>query len=150
MVLPLLRAELVPRGWVSDDAFLAGYAATQAVPGPLFTFAAYLGTVMGGWRDGLWCLFSIFLPAWLLIGGALPFWQRLRAQRWAQAALAGANAAVVGVLLAALYNPVFTDSVRAPRDFVLALIGFGLLEHWKVPPGWVVFGMAAVGQIYLL
>lgn len=151
VVLPLLRAELVPRGWLSDDLFLAGYAAAQAVPGPLFTFAAYLGAAMGGeanaWTNGFWCLFALFLPAWLLIGGALPFWQRLRSQRWAQAALAGANAAVVGVLLAAFYQPVFSGSVHAPRDFVLAVVGFGCLELWRAPAGLVVLGMAAAGSL---
>lgn len=96
--------------------------------------------------NGLWCLLAIFLPAWLLIGGALPFWHRLRAKRWAQAALAGANAAVVGVLLAALYHPVFTESVRGTRDVVAALVAFGLLEHWKVPPWLVVAASAAAGQ----
>ena len=154
VVLPLLRAELVPRGWLSDDLFLAGYAAAQAVPGPLFTFAAYLGAAMGGeraaWSNGFWCLFAIFLPAWLLIAGALPFWQRLRSKPWAQAALAGANAAVVGVLLAAFYQPVFTGSVHAPRDFVLALLGFGCLELWRAPAGLVVLGMAAAGQLVLV
>lgn len=153
VVLPLLRAELVPPGYISDDQFLAGYAAAQALPGPLFSFAAYLGTVMGeagtSWSNGFWCLFAIFLPAWLLIGGALPFWQRVRGTRWAQAALAGANAAVVGVLLAALYSPVFSDSVHAPRDFALALIGFVSLEVWRVSPGLVVLGMALAGQLLL-
>jgi chromate transporter len=153
VVLPLLRAELVPHGHITDDQFLAGYAAAQAVPGPLFSFAAYLGTVMGeggtSWSHGFWCLFAIFLPAWLLIGGALPFWQRVRGTRWAQAALAGANAAVVGVLLAALYSPVFSDSVRDPRDFALALIGFVSLEVWRVSPGLVVLGMAGAGQLLL-
>src|SRR6185437_5363979 len=103
VVLPLLRQEIVPRGWLSDDLFLAGYGAAQAVPGPLFTFAAYLGTAMQpgalAWMNGLWCLLGIFLPAWLLIGGALPFWHSLRTKAWAQASLRGANAAVVGVLL---------------------------------------------------
>ena len=97
VVLPLLRAEVVPNGWVGDDTFLAGYGAAQAVPGPLFTFAAYLGTTIhsgpNAWLGGLWCLLGIFLPAWLLIAGALPFWQQLRAKTWAQAALRGANAA---------------------------------------------------------
>jgi len=150
VVLPLLRAELVPRGWLSDDQFLAGYGAAQALPGPMFAFAAYLGTAMGTgprrWLAGLWCLFAIFLPAWLLIGGALPFWQRLRAQRSAQAALAGANASVVGVLLAALYSPVLTESVRDERDVAAALVAFGLLAQWKVPPWLVVLGMAAIGE----
>lgn len=152
VVLPLLRAEIVPRGWLSDDLFLAGYAAAQAVPGPLFTFAAYLGAAMGeagaSWSNGLWCLFAIFFPAWLLIAGALPFWQRLRGMRWAQAALAGANAAVVGVLLAAFYAPVWSGSVLAPRDFVLVLIGFACLELWRAPAGLVVLGMALAGQLF--
>lgn len=150
VVLPLLRAEIVPRAWLTDDQFLAGYAAAQALPGPMFAFSAYLGAAMSpgptSWLNGLWCLLGIFLPAWLLIGGALPFWHRLRAKRWAQAALAGANAAVVGVLLAAFYNPVFTESVHGPRDVVAALLAFGLLVHWKVPPWLVVAGCAAAGQ----
>jgi chromate transporter len=150
VVLPLLRAEVVPRGWLTDDQFLAGYGAAQALPGPLFTFAAYLGAAMGpgeaSWTNGLVCLLAIFLPAWLLIGGALPFWQTLRAKPWAQAALSGANAAVVGVLLAALYSPVVTESVHGTPDVVAALVAFGLLEHWKAPPWLVVVGMAAAGQ----
>lgn len=150
VVLPLLRAEVVPRGWVTDDAFLAGYGAAQAVPGPLFTFAAYLGTVMrpgpGAWMWGLWCLLGIFLPAWLLIGGALPFWERLRGRAWAQAALRGANAAVVGVLLAALYNPVWTSGVHGAKDLAAVMVGFGLLRWWKTP-SWLVVGlMAGAGQ----
>ncbi|HWO09576.1 MAG TPA: chromate efflux transporter [Polyangiaceae bacterium] len=150
VVLPLLRAELVPRGWVSDDQFLAGYGAAQALPGPLFTFAAYLGTVMrpgpGAWQHGLWCLLGVFLPAWLLIGGALPFWHRLRAQRGVRAALAGANAAVVGVLLATLYSPVFVEGVRRAPDAAAALVGFALLEPGRVPPWAMVLLMAAAGQ----
>ena len=148
VVLPLLRAEVVPRGWLTDDQFLAGYGAAQALPGPLFAFSAYLGAAMqpGGWRNGLWALLAIFLPAWLLIGGALPFWHRLRSKRWAQAALAGANASVVGVLLAALYSPVITEGVRGSRDVGAALVAFGLLERWKAPPWLVVIGMAATGQ----
>ncbi|MCC6527700.1 MAG: chromate efflux transporter [Polyangiaceae bacterium] len=149
VVLPLLRTEVVPHGWLTDDQFLAGYGAAQALPGPLFAFAAYLGAAMSsgapGWLHGLFCLLAIFLPAWLLVGGALPFWHRLRAKRWAQAALAGANASVVGVLLAALYNPVFTEGVRDQRDVVAALVAFGLLEH-RAPPWLVVLGMAATGQ----
>lgn len=149
VVLPLLRAEVVPRGWLTDDQFLAGYGAAQALPGPMFAFSAYLGAAMspgGGWLNGLWCLLAIFLPAWLLVGGALPFWNRLRAKKWAQAALAGANASVVGVLLAALYSPVFTEGVRGTMDAVAALVAFGLLEHWKAPPWLVVVGMAAAGE----
>ncbi len=150
VVLPLLRAEVVPTGWLADDAFLAGYGAAQALPGPLFTFAAYLGTAMSqgpyAWLDGLWCLLAIFLPAWLLIGGALPFWRSLRRLAWAQAALAGANAAVVGVLLAALYHPVITESVRGGADVVAALLAFAALEHGRAPPWLVVVVMAALGQ----
>jgi chromate transporter len=150
VILPLLREEVVPRGWLGDDAFLAGYGAAQAVPGPLFTFAAYLGAAMepgpSAWLSGLSCLFAIFLPAWLLVGGALPFWQRLRAERWAQAALAGANASVVGILLAALYSPVVTEGVHGPRDAAAALVAFGLLEHWKTPPWLVVAATAAAAQ----
>jgi chromate transporter len=150
VVLPLLRAELVPPGWLTDDQFLAGYGAAQALPGPLFAFAAYLGAAMSpgapSWLNGLWCSLAIFLPGWLLIGGALPFWHRLRAKRWAQAALAGANASVVGVLLAALYDPVFTESVRSPRDAAAALLAFGLLAYWKAPPWLVVAASAAAGQ----
>lgn len=149
VVLPLLRAEIVPRSWLTDDQFLAGYGAAQALPGPMFAFSAYLGAAMNpgptSWLSGFWCLLGIFLPAWLLIGGALPFWHLLRAKRWAQAALVGANAAVVGVLLAALYNPVFTESIHGPRDIVTALLAFGLLEQWKVPPWLVVVACAAVG-----
>jgi chromate transporter len=150
VVLPLLRAEVVPPGWVTDDAFLAGYGAAQAVPGPLFTFSAYLGTLIrggpDGWLGGLGCLFAIFLPAWLLIGGALPFWHLLRSRRWTQAALRGANAAVVGILLAALYNPVWTQGVTNARDVAAALGAFMLLEIWRVPPWAVVLVAAAAGQ----
>lgn len=149
VVLPLLRAEVVPSGWLSDEQFLAGYGAAQALPGPLFTFAAYLGAAMNPahpWLNGSWCLLGIFLPAWLLVGGALPFWHRLRGQRWAQGALAGANAAVVGVLLAALYRPVIAESVQADRDVVVALLAFALLQVWKVPAWAVVALMAAAGQ----
>jgi chromate transporter len=154
VVLPLLRAEVVPNGWLGDDQFLAGYGAAQALPGPLFTFAAYLGTAMSSgahaWTNGLWCLLAIFLPAWLLIGGALPFWRRLRTKPSARAALAGANASVVGVLLAALYDPVITEGIRDKLDVAAALSAFVLLEHWKVPPWLIVIAMAAVGQWLLV
>ncbi len=153
VVLPLLREAVVPRGWISDDAFLAGYGAAQAVPGPLFSFAAYLGAVIeggpGAWKGGLWCLFAVFLPSWLLIGGALPFWHQLRARKWMQAALKGANAAVVGILLAALYSPVLTGAVRGPRDVAAAVTAYALLDVWKVPPWVVVLLAAAVGQWWL-
>lgn len=149
VVLPLLRAEL-PQNWLSDDQFLAGYGAAQAVPGPLFTFAAYLGAVIfagpKAWLGGLLCLSAIFLPAWLLIGGALPFWHTLRTKAWAQAALKGANAAVVGILLAALYRPVMTESISGAADVVAALLAFGLLQFFKVPPLIVVAALAAAGQ----
>jgi chromate transporter len=142
VVLPLLQAEVVPPGWVSNDAFLAGYGAAQAVPGPLFTFSAYLGTVMGpapnGWLGGLICLVAIFLPSPLLLIGALPFWDSLRRQRAVQAALNGVNAAVVGLLLAALYNPVWTSAIFGPRDFAIGITAFLLLALWAAPPGLVV------------
>jgi len=155
VVLPLLQASVVPPGWVTNDAFLAGYGAAQAVPGPLFTFAAYLGTVMGpeprGIAGAAICLAAIFLPSFLLVIGALPFWQVLRSRPQAQAALAGVNAAVVGLLLAALYNPVWTSAIAAPRDFALAVAAFLLLAVWKAPPWLVVVlcaaGGAALGQL---
>lgn len=154
VVLPLLRAELVPRGWLSDSQFLAGYGAAQALPGPLFAFSAYLGAAMspGRWSllHGLWCLLGIFLPAWLLILGALPFWERLRVTRWATAALAGANATVVGVLLAALYDPVFIQGVQGPRDLMVALLAFGLLEFGKATPWLVVAASAVAGYGFCL
>lgn len=149
VVLPLLRAEIVPRGWLTDDQFLAGYGMVQAMPGPLFTFSAYLGAAMvkgGDWLNGVWCLFALFLPGWLLIGGALPFWHRLRGLGWAKGMLTGANAAVVGVLLAALYDPVFTEGVHGAADLALVLIAFALLEHWKLPSWLIVAGAATVGH----
>lgn len=148
VVLPLLQAEVVPPGWVTDDAFLAGYGAAQAVPGPLFTFAAYLGAVAGPAPNGVagaaLCLVAIFLPSFLLIVGALPFWQVLRARPDAQATLRGVNAAVVGLLLAALYDPVWTAGIRGGGDFALAVAAFLLLYVWKTPP-WLVVVLSAVG-----
>jgi chromate transporter len=139
---------VVPPGWVSNDAFLAGYGATQAVPGPLFTFAAYLGTVMGpqpnGWVGALVCLVAIFLPAFLLTIGPLPFWDALRHRPWAQAALRGVNAAVVGLLLAALYRPVWTSGITNAGDFALGVAAFLLLLMWKTPP-WLVVVFCALG-----
>jgi chromate transporter len=147
VVLPLLQASVVPPGWVSNDAFLAGYGAAQAVPGPLFTFAAYLGTVMGpqpnGWLGGLICLVAIFLPSFLLVIGALPFWEQLRRRPLAQAALRGVNAAVVGLLLAALYQPVWTVGITDAADFALAIAAFLLLFMWQTPP-WLVVVLSAV------
>ncbi|MGE5272095.1 MAG: chromate efflux transporter [Thiohalocapsa sp.] len=148
VVLPLLQAEVVPPGWVSNDAFLAGYGAAQAVPGPLFTFAAYLGTVMrlppNGWVGGLLCLVAIFLPSFLLLVGALPFWEALRRRPAVQSALRGVNAAVVGLLLAALYRPVWTSAIFGPADFALGLVAFLLLALWAVPP-WLVVILGALG-----
>jgi chromate transporter len=148
VVLPLLQAAVVPPGWVSNEAFLAGYGAAQAVPGPLFTFAAYLGAVMqippSGWVGAALALAAIFLPSFLLVVGALPFWDALRARAGFQAALRGINAAVVGLLLAALYNPVWTSAITAPADFALALAAFGLLALWSAPP-WLVVVLAAAG-----
>ena len=147
VVLPLLQAEVVPPGWVSNDAFLAGYGAAQAVPGPLFTFAAYLGAVMGpqpnGWAGATLCLVAVFLPSFLLVFGALPFWAALRGEPRAQAALRGINAAVVGLLLAALYRPVWVSAITAPVDFALAIAAFLALALWKWPP-WLVVVLAAL------
>ncbi len=152
VILPMLRAEVVPPGWIADDLFLAGYGAAQAVPGPLFTFAAYLGTVIRGgetaWLGGVGCLLAIFLPAWMLIGGALPFWHVLRDRAWAQAALRGANAAVVGVLLAALYNPVWTEGIGGWPDVVAAVMALIVLERRLAPP-WVVVILAAAAGPWL-
>jgi len=148
VVLPLLQSEVVPPGWVSEDAFLAGYGAAQAVPGPLFTFAAYLGTVMeaepNGWSGAAICLAAIFAPSFLLVVGALPFWDALRRLRSVQQALLGINAAVVGLLLAALYRPVWTSAILSPGDFGLALAAFTLLAFWKVSP-WLVVLLTAAG-----
>jgi chromate transporter len=145
VVLPLLKAEVVP-GLVSNDAFLAGYGAAQAVPGPLFTFAAYLGAVVGGWKIALLCLIGIFLPSFLLVVGVLPFWDALRKRPAAQAALAGVNAAVVGLLLAALYDPVWTSGILTRADYALAAAAFLLLFKWKTPPWLVVVICAAAEQ----
>jgi len=147
VVLPLLQTEVVPPGWVSNDSFLAGYGAAQAVPGPLFTFSAYLGTVMGpapnGWLGGLICLAAIFLPSFLLLIAALPYWETLRRLPAMQAALRGVNAAVVGLLLAALYNPVWTSAILGPRDFAIGIIAFLLLALWAAPP-WLVVVLGAI------
>jgi chromate transporter len=148
VVLPLLQAAVVPPGWVSNDAFLAGYGAAQAVPGPLFTFSAYLGTVMGpapnGWQGAILCLVAMFLPAFLLVIGPMPFWNEMRRRPWAQAALRGVNAAVVGLLLAALYNPVWISGITSAADFALGLAAFVLLLMWRTPP-WLVVVFCAVG-----
>ena len=148
VVLPLLEQELVPNGWISEEAFLAGYGATQAVPGPLFTFAAYLGAVMKGWQGGLVATIAVFLPAFLLILGALPFWDALRNNPKIKGAIMGVNAAVVGILISALYNPIWTSSILAPTDFALAAILFSMLVYWKLPP-WIIVVSGAIGGTLL-
>jgi chromate transporter len=152
VVLPLLREAFVTPGWVSDDAFLAGYGAAQAVPGPLFTFAAYLGAVVSPSPHGLTGaavgLIAIFLPGMLILMGTLPFWETFRKRAGAQAVMRGVNAAVVGLLGAALYNPVWTSSVKTPGDFGIALVGFVLLAVWRAPPLVVVI-ISALGGIAL-
>ena len=152
VVLPLLREAFVAPGWVSDSTFLAGYGAAQAIPGPLFTFAAYLGAVVApsphGVVGALLGLIAIFLPGILILLGTLPFWDKFRAYPAAQAVMRGVNAAVVGLLGAALYNPVWTSSVRSPGDFGIALVGFVLLIAWRVPP-LVVVCVGALGGMAL-
>jgi len=152
VVLPLLQSAVVSTGWVTEDAFIAGYGATQAVPGPLFTFAAYLGAVVGPQPNGIAgaviALVAIFLPGMLLLVGALPFWEGFRKHLLAQAAMRGANAAVVGILGAALYDPVWTSAIFMPKDFALALTGFILLTVWKTPP-WIVVVICAIGGVLL-
>jgi chromate transporter len=152
VVLPLLQAEVVPPGWVTGEQFVAGYGAAQAVPGPLFTFAAYLGAVMGPAPSGVsgaaLALVAVFLPSFLLVIGVLPFWDDLRGRPSFQSALRGINAAVVGLLLAALYQPVWTSAIRVPADVALALAAFGLLAFWKAP-AWAVVVFAAAGGAVL-
>ena len=151
VVLPLLHATVVEPGWVNDGQFLAGYGAAQAVPGPLFTFAAYLGAVSSPSPNGLagagLATVAIFLPSFLLVFGVLPFWDRLRASVGVRRALVGTNAAVVGILLAALYTPVWTGAITAPIDVVVAASGFALLLTGRVPPIAVVALSAAAGQL---
>lgn len=155
VVLPLLQTEVVAPGWVSEQAFLTGYGAAQAVPGPLFTLAAFLGaSLQGGAVHGLgngWgavlCLVAIFLPSFLLVLGALPFWELLRRSPQAQGALAGLNAAVVGLLLAALYQPVWVSAVQGAGDVVLALLAWSALALWRMPPWLVVLAGAGAGML---
>jgi chromate transporter len=148
VVLPLIWSEVVPTGWVSNEEFVAGYGAAQAVPGPLFTFSAYLGTVMHEPPNGLagsaLALVAVFLPSFFLVVGALPFWDTVRAHPSFQAALRGINAAVVGLLASALYTPVWTSAIEGPADFALGLAAFGLLMFWKLPP-WLVVILTALG-----
>lgn len=151
VVLPLLQAAVVAPGWVGDSAFLAGYGVAQAVPGPLFTFSAFLGASLrdapNGWLGATIALVSIFAPSFLLVAGTAPFWERLRRSTHMQAALAGVNAAVVGLLLAALYHPVWSDTIVSPRDFAVALVAFVALVFWRVPPWAVVIASAALGWL---
>ncbi len=152
VVLPLLEAEVVQSGWVLPDDFLAGYGAAQAIPGPLFTFAAYLGSVMsplgGGVLIAALALAMIFLPGLLLLVAVLPHWNRFRRWDSAQALMRGANAAVVGILGAALYQPVWTSAILGPREFALALTGFLLLSVWKLP-AWAVVALLAGGGVLI-
>ncbi|WP_198364028.1 chromate transporter, partial [Burkholderia ubonensis] len=149
VVLPLLQQATVAHGWVSSTDFLAGYGAAQAVPGPLFTFAAFLGWIMGPAPNHAWgavlATAGIFLPGLLLVLAALPYWQSLRARPAAVAVLSGVNAAVVGVLASALYAPVWTSAVFSGIDFAIATVGFFLLTRWKVPPLVIVVLCAAAG-----
>ncbi|OEF97084.1 chromate transporter [Desulfuribacillus alkaliarsenatis] len=148
VVLPLLEREFVPTGWLSQEQFIAGYGAAQAVPGPLFTFAAYIGAVINGWQGGLLATVAIFLPAFLLILGTLPFWDALRRNPNIKGALIGVNAAVVGILIAALYHPIWTNSILSAVDFAFAAVLFSMLVFWKLPP-WVIVLTGALGGFLL-
>ncbi|WP_026297234.1 chromate efflux transporter [Paenibacillus daejeonensis] len=147
VVLPLLEREVVPAGWVSEEQFLAGYAAAQAVPGPLFTFASYLGGIWGGWSGAVLATLAIFLPGLLLVIGALPFWHSWRQQPAIQSALAGVGPAVVGLLIAAWYNPIFTSAILQPADAALAILLYLFLAIWKLPPWLVVLAGAGGGML---
>ena len=153
VVLPLLKAEVVTPGWVTSDAFMAGYGAAQAIPGPLFTFSAYLGAISSiepsGWLGAAIALVGAFLPSFLLIFGALPFWEKLRRVPQMRYAMFGINAAVVGLLLAAFYNPVWTSAILSPKDFALAMAGFLLLVFWKAPSWAVVVMSATIAGLWL-
>ena len=153
VVLPLLESEMVKTAWVSKEAFLAGYGATQAVPGPLFTFSAFLGGVLNGPISGVFggllALFSIFLPSFLLVYAILPFWQNLRTKLRMRAALVGINASVVGILFAALYQPVFVGGVSGTNDFIGVILAFGALMYWRLPPWLVVIAGGTIGALTL-
>ncbi|REJ37786.1 MAG: ChrA protein [Bacillota bacterium] len=146
VVLPLLAGQVIGPGWITEAQFLAGYGAAQAVPGPLFTFAAFAGAAMGGWFLGAVALISVFAPSFLLVTAALPYWDTLRRRPAFRAALDGVNAVVVGLLLAAFYDPIWTKAIRTPADFSLALIGFSLLRYWKAPAWAVVLLLAAAAS----
>ncbi|MGE8353175.1 MAG: chromate efflux transporter [Pseudomonas protegens] len=145
VVLPLLQSQVVESGWISDQLFMTGYASAQAMPGPLFSVAAFIGTALGGWPGALICLVAIFLPGFLLVIGVLPFWQTLRHRRDIQAALAGVNAAVVGVLAAALYQPLWTRSVTGLPELLAVLLALVLLRSGRLPPWALVLMGAGLG-----
>ncbi len=148
VVLPLLSTEVVGPGWLTQDQFLAGYGAAQAVPGPLFTLSAYIGAATGGWAMSAVALGAMFLPSFLLVIGTLPFWDAIRRRESFKAALNGINAVVVGILLAALYDPIWTKAIHTSADFSLALVAFGLLMFWKIP-SWAVVLVCAAGGILI-
>ena len=152
VVLPLLKSAVFTTGWVSPDSFMAGYGAAQAIPGPLFTFAAYLGAVSQISPSGIYgaiiCLVAAFLPSFFLVLGVLPFWENVRKFERMRSALQGINAAVVGLLLAAFYNPVWTSAILSPKDIGLAAIGFLLLVFWKTPSWAVVLMSALIGAVW--
>ena len=149
VVLPLLQNEVVARGWVGQNEFLAGYGAIQALPGPLFAFAGFVGTAAGGWPAGLIALVAIFLPSLLLVVGVLPFWDRLKLQPGARAAVAGVNAVVVGVLGAALWNPMLKQTVQRPTDWALLAAAYVFLAVARLPPWMVVVGFAVAAGAFL-
>lgn len=148
VVLPLLEREFVLTGWMDETSFLAGYGAAQAVPGPLFTFAAYIGAVINGWTGGMLATAAIFLPAFLLILGALPFWNQIRQNQKMKGATMGVNAAVVGILISAFYHPIWTSAILGPIDFAFAAILFSMLVYWKLPP-WVIVLTGAIGGLLI-
>ena len=148
VVLPLLEQEFVPSGLITAEEFLAGYGAAQAVPGPLFTFAAYLGTVMGGVLGGIVATIAIFSPAFLLIIGTLPFWHTLREKSSIKGAFVAVNAAVVGILIAAFYQPIWTSTIIEGKDFAFALLLFSLLAFWKLP-SWIIVILGIIGGMLL-
>ncbi|KZM54752.1 chromate efflux transporter [Aeribacillus pallidus] len=148
VVLPLLEQEFVPTGMLTEKEFLAGYGAAQAVPGPLFTFASYIGAVMNGWAGGFVATCAIFLPAILLIFGTLPFWGKLRSNSKINGALMGIQAAVVGILIAAFYDPIWISSINRPIDFAFAAILFSMLAYWKIAP-WIIVLTGAIGGLFL-
>ncbi|MCW7469522.1 chromate efflux transporter [Leptospira kanakyensis] len=152
VVLPLLQAEVVPSGWVNNDLFLAGYGMSNAIPGPLFAFSGYLGATSeiepNAWSGAIICLVAAFLPSFLLIIGVLPFWENLKKNPNIRKSISGINAAVVGILLAALYQPVWTNAVFSGKDFALVASGFLLLEYWKIP-SWAVVLVTVIVSLFL-